>query len=67
MIQPKIKNYERFIALIISVVKKHILRGVIKPNIPCWSKECKNLYRQINEESRSGRVLQSLKHARTAG
>ncbi|KAG5892342.1 hypothetical protein JTB14_011208 [Gonioctena quinquepunctata] len=48
-IQPKAKNYHKFIGLMIAVAKKHIPRGFRKKYIPGWSEESQSLYEEFED------------------
>ncbi|KAG5861326.1 hypothetical protein JTB14_024445 [Gonioctena quinquepunctata] len=48
-IQPKAKNYHKFIGLMIAVAKKHIPRGFRKKYIPGWSEEIQSLYEEFED------------------
>lgn len=68
-IQPKVENYERFAALMISAAKKHIPRGVRKSYIPCWDEECQKLYddfEQTGDPDLGEQLLESLNNNRTS-
>uniref|UniRef100_H3AJ77 Endonuclease/exonuclease/phosphatase domain-containing protein n=1 Tax=Latimeria chalumnae TaxID=7897 RepID=H3AJ77_LATCH len=48
-IPPTPKNYDRFVALLISAGKNNIPCGHRKGYIPCWTPNCENLLRQYEQ------------------
>lgn len=47
--KPELRNYERFIGVIMAAAKKYIPRGYRKDYIPAWSSECDDLWREYKE------------------
>ncbi|KAG5897317.1 hypothetical protein JTB14_022056 [Gonioctena quinquepunctata] len=63
-IQPKAKNYHKFIGLMIAVAKKHIPRGFRKEYIPGWSEESQSPYGDSGDLETADHLLRFLDASR---
>ena len=67
LIPPKSGNYDRFVAMVNAIGKKHTLRGFRKEYILCWQEDAESLYEKFMDsghQASAEEILKSLDKAR---